>query len=74
MGFFRRFVDTPEKMADFRRNYAIPDDVVLELAPEDGNVVGRDPVDLHIPLVHVIEGELGFLWILTSGTFTPICN
>ena len=60
MGFFCRFVNTPEKLDEFRRNHAIPDDVVLELAPEDGNVTGRDPTDLHIPLVHVIEGGVRF--------------
>ena len=72
MGFFHRFVNTPEKLVKFRRNYAIPDDVVLELAPEDGNFAGRDVADLRIPLVHIIEGELDFLWILSSGTSTPI--
>ena len=60
MGFFRRFVDTPEKLTDFKKNYAIPDDVVLELAPVDGNVVGREPEDLEIPFVHIIEVGVRF--------------
>ena len=60
MGFFRRFVDTPEKLADFRRNYAIPDDIVIEMAPEDNNIEGRAVADLHIPLVQIIEGGVRF--------------
>ena len=60
VGFFRRFVDTPEKLADFRRNYSIPDDVVLELAPEAGPVRMREVGDLEIPLVHIIEGGVRF--------------
>ena len=57
MGFFRRFVDTTEKLADFRKAYSIPDDVVLELAPETDIAEGREPEYLEIPLVHIIEGE-----------------
>ena len=60
MGFFRRFVDTPERLEDFRRVYSIPNDVVLELAPEDGPVRFRELGDMEIPLVHIIEGGVRF--------------
>ena len=46
MGFFRRFVDTPEKLEAFRWSYSIPDDVALELAPENDHVRMREPEDL----------------------------
>ncbi len=61
MGKFRELLSTPRKIREFRRMYDIPDDVHIRLdGPEDLREHGQTREKIHIPLIFIVEGGLGF--------------
>lgn len=60
MGWFRRFCNTHQAMANFRARYEIPDNVATTFAPENTIRECPDNDTLHIPVVAVVEGGVSF--------------
>ena len=54
-----KYVNTPKAMALFRHHYGIPDDVYLEYKFWE-DALPREPGDLILPLVAIIEGGVRF--------------
>ncbi|GMP82964.1 hypothetical protein CsSME_00037056 [Camellia sinensis var. sinensis] len=59
MGKYRYMVSSPGAMAEFRRDYNIPDDVILELAKK-GDTRWGDLDRCPFAVVSIVEGELRF--------------
>ena len=56
MGKFKSMVDTPKRLAKFRRGYSFPDDVEVSYYPEFKAILSRGEGRVVIPLVAIVEG------------------
>ena len=56
MGKFKPMVDTPERLAEFRNTYNIPDDVEVRYCPKSEVILSRGQDRVVIPLVAIVEG------------------
>jgi hypothetical protein len=59
LGKLGKYVNTPEAMAQFRHHYGFPDDVYLEYKFWE-DALPKEPGDLILPLVAIIEGGVRF--------------
>ena len=55
MGKFKSMVDTPEKLAEFRRKYNFLEDVEVRYCSEDKAILSRGEDRVVLPLIAVVE-------------------
>ena len=58
MGKFRSMVDTPERLAEFRRKYNFPDDVEVSYCLKSKAILLKGEDRAVIPLVAIVEGRV----------------
>ena len=59
LGKLGKYVNTSEAMTQFRHHYSVPDDVYLEYKFWE-DALPKEPGDLILPLVAIIEGGIRF--------------
>ena len=55
MGKFKSMVDTPERLAEFRRKYNFPEDVEVRYCSKDEVILSRGEDRVVLPLIAVVE-------------------
>ena len=58
MGKFKSMVDTPERLAEFRKKYNFPDDAEVSYCPESEVILSRGEGRVVIPLIAIVVGGL----------------
>ena len=73
--WFRKLVASPKAMADFRREYGIPEDVTLKLAKLEAQREGSESPRLALFLVlSIVEGGVRFpLHPVLQGFLAQAC-